>query len=476
MRPIIGVLLVAMHTALPLQAGELGELGDPGDAGDRGEPSEPAPRPNFVVILADDLRWNALGFMGDPIVRTPNLDRLAAQGVVFRNSFVTTSICAVSRASILSGQYARRHGIHDFATPFGQAEWAQTYPALLRRAGYRAGFIGKFGVGKDVTPMAAAFDYWRGLPGQAGPFFDPNDPTRTHATARFGGQALEFLAAGKPEEPFCLSVSFSAPHARDGQPREYPPDPRDEPLYADATIPVPRTASEEAFRRLPEFVQKSEGRRRWERRFYTPEMFQRVTKDYFRLITGLDREVGRIVAALQERGLARNTVIVFTSDNGYFLGERGMADKWLPYEESIRVPLVIFDPRVPAPAARKADALALNIDLAPTLLDLAGLPAPARMQGRSLRPLLQTANAPADWPRDFFYEHLTAPKIIPSSEGVRTERWKYFRWLNVEPVVEELYDLRLDPQETANLAGNPSHAQTLAELRRRWQLLREQLK
>src|SRR5207249_9336387 len=143
-----------------------------------------------------------------------------------------------------SGQYARRHGINDFATPFTPEKWAQTYPALLRQAGYRTGFIGKFGVGnnKAVAAMAKHFDYWRGLPGQAGPFFDPKDPTHTHATARFGEQALEFLRGCKPGKPFCLSLSFSAPHARDGDLREFPPDPRDEKLYVGRTLPVPKTA------------------------------------------------------------------------------------------------------------------------------------------------------------------------------------------------------------------------------------------
>jgi arylsulfatase A-like enzyme len=441
--------------------------------------AEPAGRPNIVFILADDLRWNALGCMGDPIVKTPNIDRLAERGTLFRNAFVTTSICAVSRATLFSGQYARRHGINDFVTPFTAAAWAQTYPALLRAAGYRTGFVGKFGVGdqKAIEAMAKEFDYWRGLPGQAGLFFARNDPTRTHATARFGEQALEFLRGCPPGQPFCLSVSFSAPHARDNQPREYPPDLRDEGLYADATVPVPKLATDAAFKRLPEVAQKSEGRRRWERRFTTPESFQRIVKDYYRLITGLDREVGRIVAALTERGVAENTAIVFTSDNGYFLGERGMADKWLPYEESIRVPLIVADPRTPPEArGRKVDALALNIDVAPTFLDLAGLPVPAGMQGRSLVPLVRAGAPPADWRTEFFYEHLALTHIIPPTEGVRTERWMYFRWLSTNPVIEELYDVRADPLEEHDLAADPAHARTLAELRGRWAALREQVK
>ena len=340
------------------------------------------PRPNFVFILTDDLRWNTLGCMGDKVVQTPNIDRLAARGVLFRNSFVATSICCVSRASILTGQHERRHGIGDFRKPLTPAQWAETYPALLRQAGYRTGFIGKFGVGDApaIAAKAADFDYWRGLPGQAGEFFiDPTDPTHTHATAKFGDEALEFLKGCDAKKPFCLSLSFNAPHARDGKPREFQPDLRDEKLYADATISYPPTANEQFFKLLPDFVQRSEGRRRWEHRFATDAMFQRTMRDYDRLVTGIDREVGRIVDALAARKLADNTLIIFTSDNGWFAGDRQLADKWLMYEESIRVPLVIFDPRLqPTQRGRTVDAITLNTDFAPTLLDMAGLPIPPR--------------------------------------------------------------------------------------------------
>jgi len=413
--------------------------------------------------------------MGDKIIQTPNMDRLAADGTLFRNCFVTTSICCCSRASILSGQYTRRHGIGDFNTPFSAEAWKQTYPALLRKHGYRTGFIGKFGVGngKAIAAMDKEFDFWRGLPGQAGPFFEKGDPR--HKTARFGDEALEFLAACRPEQPFCLSVSFSAPHARDGDRREFPPDARDEKLYADATIPVPKTATDEFYKRLPEFARNLEGRKRWERRFATPEAFQRTVKDYYRLITGIDREVGRIRDALAQHKLADNTVILFASDNGFFLGERGMADKWLMYEESIRVPLIVFDPRLAKDARGKSvDALALNIDLAPTFLDVAGLAIPERMQGKSLMPLL--GGQPRAWRSDFFYEHHFGEKIIPPTEGVRTERWKYLRWTSSDPVIEELYDLKADPLEEKDLAKVAEHQKTLEALRSRWAALREQSK
>jgi arylsulfatase A-like enzyme len=421
--------------------------------------------PNILFLLADDLRWDALGCTGNPVAKTPHIDALAARGVTFKNAFVTTAICAVSRASILSGQYARRHGITDFKTPFSPAAFARTYPALFRAAGYRTGFIGKYGVGNAMPEKE--FDYWRGFPGQ-GRYLDRNQP---HLTAKMGDQALEFLA-GDPTKPFCLSVSFKAPHAQDGAPREFPPDPRDENLYADATVPVPRTADPKFFAALPKFVQESEGRARWKRRYDTPERFQQTARDYFRLVTGIDREVGRILDDLRTRGLADNTLVVFTSDNGFFLGERGMADKWLMYEPSIRVPLIVAGPTVNG--GQSVEPMALNIDLAPTLLDYAGLPVPQGVHGRSLRPLLN-GQPPGDWRADFYYEHHTMPAKLPPSEGVRSERWKYLRWVGPEPAVEELYDLQADPQEEHNLVTEAGHAATLERLRRRWENLRKEL-
>jgi arylsulfatase A-like enzyme len=453
---------------------------------------EKTKRPNFVFILVDDLRWNALGCMGDKIVKTPNIDKLAARGVIFDNAFVTTSICAVSRASILTGQWQRRHGINNFALGLNGDAWAKTYPALLRAAGYRTGFIGKFGVGSaaEVGKKADFFDYWRGLPGQGGTFFiDKNDPTRTHKTAQMGNEALEFLKGCKPDTPFCLSISFNAVHARDGQAREYEPDPRDEDLYADVEIPIPKLATQEAFERLPEFVKTSEARRRWKARFANPEMFQKTLRDYYRLITGVDREVGRIVAGLAEQGLTDNTIIFFTADNGYFLGDRGLADKWFLYEESVRVSCIVCDPRAtsgkaapspPTPLPKterggKEKAMVLNVDFAPTMLDMAGVPVPKTMQGRSLAPIL-SGKTPADWRTEFFYEHHTAAKIIPQSEGVRSERWSYIRWIAAEPVVEELYDLTKDALQERNLAADAAHAKTLAEMRGKWQKWSQGLK
>jgi arylsulfatase A-like enzyme len=435
----------------------------------RAQTDAPAPpRPNFIFVVIDDLRWDAPGFMGNTLVQTPHLDALAAGGVVFEKSFVTTSICAVSRASFFTGQWMTRHGITDFATGLSETQWADSYPVRLRDTGYRTGFVGKFGVGAAGAIKAAEgyFDFWRGEPGQGSPdFIDPADPTRTHQTARLGSHALEFVASAVADRPFCLSISFTAVHARDGRPREFQPDDRDESLYADTEFPTPRTATDEAFRRLPEAVRRSEGRTRWQRRFATPEMAQSIVRDYFRLLTGVDREIGRLREALAARGLADRTVIVVTGDNGFALGDRGLADKWFMWEEDIRVPTLIFDPRLAqAQRGRRVPALTLNVDFAPTLLDLAGAAVPAGMQGRSLSPWLR-GETPADWRREFYYEHVTLPQLIPPCEGVRTENWKFIRWTAGAPGSEELYDLDADPFEEHNLAGDVAHAATVETLR-----------
>ena len=438
-----------------------------------------AERPNVLFLLVDDWRWDAVGCMGNKIVKTPHIDGLAKDGVLFKNAFVTTSICSVSRASILTGQWERRHGIVDFATGLTPEQWTETYPGLMRKAGYRTGFVGKYGVGNpQVTAAKAAdFDYWKGQPGQGTKFFiEPNDPTRKHATARYGDQALEFIEGVKVGQPFCLSVSFSAVHARDGQPREYEPDPRDEELYKDVEIPMSPLATEEAFAKVPEFVKTSEGRRRWEWRFSEPAKAQGILKDYYRLITGVDRELGRIREALQAKGLAENTVIIITGDNGYALGDRGMADKWFMWEEDIRVACVVFDPRLAKEQrGKQVEAITLNVDLAPTMLEMAGIAMPQKVQGRSLVSILK-GEKPTDWRTEFFYEHHSVPKKIPQVEGVRTERWKYIRWIASEPLVEELYDLEKDPLEQTNLVAAKEHQVKLDELRGKWKNYEEKLR
>lgn len=429
----------------------------------------PRRRPNIVFLLTDDQRWDSLGCMGNRIIQTPNVDRLARDGVVFENNFVTTAICMTSRACIFTGLMERSHGISSFATPFTPEQMALTYPALLRKAGYRTGFIGKYGVGKGLP--SGAFDYFEAFPGQ-GHYFPPN--SKDHLTRIQERQCLEFLDGCSKDQPFALSVSFKAPHVQDQDPRQFLYDPADEAMYRDVEIPVPPTATEAHYRALPPFLHDSEGRRRWEMQFKTPEMYQRSVKGYYRLISEVDRAVGAVVDALAKRGDLDNTLIVYTGDNGYFLGEHGLSHKWYLYEESIRTPLVIWDPRLPkAQRGRRRKEMSLNIDIAPTLLRAAGIEPPPGMQGRDLTPLLR--GQAAGWRKEWFYSHLFEHPRIPPSEGVRDERFSYIRWIAEKPEYEQLFDHVADPHNTKNLAGDPRHKVTLEKMRARWKAWRDGL-
>lgn len=416
-------------------------------------------KPNILFLLTDDQRWDSLGCMGNPIVQTPNLDGLAKDGLLFENNFVTTAICCTSRATLFTGRYGSTMDLHRFDKALPGEAWQTSYPMLLRQSGYRTGFVGKFGIG-DPLP-SADFDYWEGFPGQ-GSFYEKEIFEGKHLTQVMTESACRFLESSGADQPFCLSVSYKAPHSNPEFPdRIFPPDKRDLDLYKDVVFPTPKTGDESHRQRLPEFIRESEGRIRRQNWFKDE---QETTRDYFRLITGVDRSVGDILDVLREKGLEENTVIVFTSDNGYFLGEKGFEGKWFMYEESIRTPLLIRDPRLPANLrGRREKRMSLNLDMAPTLLGLAGISAPPAMKGQSLVPLLQGEQP--TWRSEWFYEHLFPHPKIPRSEGVRTEKWKYIRYLDIEPVYEELYNLETDPHEEYNLAGDQSYHSRLEELR-----------
>ncbi|MBI2422299.1 MAG: sulfatase [Candidatus Hydrogenedentes bacterium] len=437
--------------------------------------AQPA-RPNIVFLLTDDQRADTLGCAGNAIIQTPNIDGLAAEGTRFQNAFVTTAICMVSRASILSGLYKGTHGIDRFDQSFIPAQFAETYPVRLRGAGYYTGFIGKWGVGNEMPEQA--FDVWNGFPGQ-GVYFHERNGEQVHVTNLMAEQAEAFIAEAPAEQPFCLSISFKAPHTQDEDPRQFLYDPALESLYANVELPYAETATDAFFQALPAFIQNSEGRVRWKRRFATPEMYQTMTKGYYRLIAGVDLAVARVIAALEARGLRENTVIVFSSDNGFYLGERGLAGKWLMHEESIRVPLIIVDPRLPkAQRGQVRSDIALNIDLAPTVLDYAGLKPAPQMQGRSLRPLVEGAT-PA-WRTEFYYEHHFASAegggvYIPATEGVWTPAWKYIAYPGADGAMkhEEFYRLAADPHETKNLINAEASQPRVAAFRKQWAVWRD---
>ncbi len=450
-----------------------------------------AERPNIIMLLTDDQRWDTLGCMGNRVIKTPNVDRLAAGGVVFDNVFVTTSICMTNRACIFTGQYAARHGVINFRTQFTPEQLSQTYPGRLKTAGYHLGFIGKWGVGR---PPEDLFDYNQGWPGQ-NKYLNIKDGKFRHLTSIMSDQAIEFLDSTPSDKPFSLSISFKAPHCQDGPPKntldnpklpqfkglyeKHPSqffyDPRLAGLYADVTIPPAPLSDPAFFDSLPEFLRESENRIRWKIRFPNPEQHQETVKAYYRLITGVDRVVGRIVKKLEEKGLAKNTIILYHGDNGFYLGERGFAGKWYPHEVSLRVPLVIYDPRLPAAQrGTRREQTALSIDLAPTILAMADVEIPKRMQGENLVPLLEGKSP--DWRTEFFYEHLFEHKTIPRNEGVRDQRYKYIRFIDSDPLHEELYDLKIDPDEANNLVARPEHGKTLELMRNKWAAWHEKAK
>lgn len=418
-------------------------------------------RPSFLVLVSDDQRADTLGCAGNPVVRTPHVDALAAAGTLFENAFVTTSVCPSSRASILTGQYTRRHGVWDFRTPLTRAALAESYPGRLRVAGYRTGFVGKWGLAPPLP--REAFDVFAGFAGQ-GRYWQGEGADRRYLTDLLVGEAGAFLESTPSGQPFCLSVSFKAPHG----PWLWP-HPRLAELYRDATPALAPTASLEAAATLPGFLRDSLAGNRASEWLGDREALRERIRGYYRLISGVDQAVGALVEALDRVGRADDTVIVYTSDNGFMLGEHGLVGKWVMYEPSIRVPLVVRDPSLPKTLrGRRVDAMVLNLDVAPTLLELAGLSVTPSMQGRSLAPLLR--GTPVTWREDWFYEHDLHPGegYLPSIEGVRTRDWKYVTYLDERSDREALFDLRGDPDERSDLSGRPEHAATLERLRARW--------
>ena len=426
---------------------------------------------NVVVLYADDWRHDTLGSAGHPVVKTPRLDDLARRGVRFTHACVTTAICGVSRASLFTGQWMSRHGnraFDAFETP-----WSETYPGLLRAHGYHVGLFGKWHCGAFPQAEFDAGSAYGGTHWQPEP-----DGGQIHVTRKNERDALAFLRGRPKDRPFCLTLSFFATHAEDEHPKQYLPQPESQALYAEDAIPIPATAGEEHYRRLPEFLvsEKNEGRIRWHWRFDTPEKYQAFMKNYYRLATEVDAACGAVVDELDRQGLLDTTLVIFTTDNGYLHGEHGLADKWYPFEESIRVPLIVVDPRMPAAERGAAnDALALNVDLAATILAAAGVSAPPRMQGRDLAPLYlggSPAGMRPPWRTEFFYEHPTITNIerIPSSEALVRKDIKYIVWPDYGR--EQLFDLVQDPGETTDVIADPAYAERLEQLRERFARLK----
>jgi arylsulfatase A-like enzyme len=498
----------------------------------RGHPShaQSGPdRPNIVFIFSDDHAVQALGAYEDRLSHldpTPEIDRLAEGGMLFRNAFVANSICAPSRATILSGQHSHINGVRTNGRSDSLAASVQTFPELLRDAEYQTAMIGKWHLKSDPQ----GFDYWEVLPGQ-GVYYNPTF-LRASDTTHYTGyvseiitdRAVRWLREGRNEEaPFLLMYQHKAPH------RNWQPGPDHLTTYDDVTVPAPRTLFYDytglsapavmqemeistdlrwgwdlKLRVAPESGDSTAWQDRLTDRF-TPEQraawaaaygpkneafhedyrndnlqgrdltrwkYQRYIKDYLRSIRSMDDQIGRLLDELDRQGLSDETIVVYASDQGFFLGEKGWFDKRWMYEESLQMPLLVRWPGVVDPGS-ESTALVQNLDLAQTFLDAAGVEAPDTMQGRSLTPLLRGAR-PDDWRESIYYHYYEYPAVhsVMRHEGIRTERYKLINHYWADQWA--LFDLRNDPRELNNVYGHPDYAEVTQRLKRELQQLKTQ--
>ncbi len=480
-------------------------------------------RPNILFIMTDDHAFQALSCYGSRINQTPNLDRIANEGMRFNRSFCTNSICAPSRAVLLTGKYSHVNGQIDNIVTFDGSQ--ETFPKLLQQAGYQTAVIGKWHLKSDPT----GFDYWNVLPDQ-GAYYNPDFITMGerkryigYATDLITDFSLEWLEQRDPNKPFCLLLHHKAPH------RNWMPNTKHLTLYDDVEIPLPETFDDDyntrsdAARQQEMTITKHmelaydlkvpaeggesnlkgldlnfyrdlqrmtpEQRQAWDAA-YEPKneafkkanlqgkdldnwKYQRYIKDYLRCVAAVDENVGRVLDYLEKNGLAENTIVVYTSDQGFYLGEHGWFDKRFMYEESLRLPLLVRYPQEIKKGAVNED-MVLNLDFAPTFLDYAGVKIPKNMQGRSLRKVL-VGKTPKDWREAIYYHYYEYPAwhMVKRHYGIRTERYKLIHfYYNID--AWEFYDLQTDPHELSNRYDDPAYQKIIPQLKAQLEKLRKQ--
>jgi len=464
-------------------------------------------RPNILFIMTDDHASHAMSCYGSKINKTPNLDRIAKEGMLFKNSFCTNSICAPCRAVIQTGKYSHINGVIDNRQKFDGSQ--QTFPKLLQNAGYETAMIGKWHLKTDPT----GFDYWNVLPGQ-GTYYNPamkemgqKRKYSGYTTDILTDHALKWLRERTSEKPFCLMYQHKAPH------RSWEPGPKYLTMYDDVKIPEPvnlfddysnrgraakeqdmsieKTMTERDLKLVPPRNLTAEQKELWDAA-YEPKneafrkanlkgkdlvrwKYQRYIKDYLRCIASVDENVGRVLDYLDQTGLAKNTVVFYTSDQGFYLGDHGWFDKRFMYEESLRMPLLVRYPQEVKAGSINND-IVLNLDFGETFLDFAGVPTPPDMQGRSLRKILQ-GKTPRDWRKSMYYHYYEYPAVhsVKRHYGIRTKRYKLIHFYN--DIDEwELYDLKKDPKEMKNIYNEPVNSRLITELKAELKLLRKKYK
>jgi len=466
----------------------------------------PAERPNIIFIMTDDHAAQALSCYGSRINKTPNMDRIAKEGMRFENCFCTNSICAPSRAVILTGKYSHINGKIDNKLPKFDGR-QQTFSKLLQQAGYQTAMIGKWHLRSDPT----GFDYWNVLPGQ-GDYYNPTliemGKKKKHdgyVTDIITDISLDWLKSRSGDKPFCLMCHHKAPH------RSWYPGPNHLAMYDGQTIPEPETlfddystrtaAAHEQEMTIEKHLNKHDLKlvapkglnktqlAAWNKA-YKPKnekfrranlsgkelvrwKYQRYIKDYLRCVASVDDNIGRMLDYLDASGLAENTIVVYTSDQGFYLGEHGWFDKRFMYRESLRSPLLVRYPKA-IKAGSVSKEMVLNLDYAETFLDYAGVPVPGDMQGESFRPVLE-GKTPRNWRKSMYYHYYEFPGAhqVKRHYGVRTKRYKLIHFY-YDIDAWELYDLEKDPTEVNNVYDNPAYAEIVVELKAELAKLRKQ--
>lgn len=420
--------------------------------------AQAATRPNIVFILIDDLRFNALHCTGHPFAETPHIDRLAQAGAIFNKAYVAIPLCSPSRASFLTGRYAHAHGVTHNGDSARLSHSLVTFPKLLQEAGYATAYIGKIHMGTDPSPRPG-IDRWVSFRGQ-GIYNDPPlnvDGREVRATGYMtdilSGHAAEFIRRNHGGKPFCLTLAHKAVHG------PFTPAERHKALYSNQ--PVTRGPNhEDTLQDKPAMIREVNGQPAVTPRGGTGD---EVIRNQLRCLKSIDDGVGDILKALDETGQTANTLIVFTSDNGYFWGDHGLGDKRWAFEESIRIPMIAAWPGRIKPASTISQPV-LSLDLAPTFLAAAGLTPPAAMHGRTLLPLF--AGKTGGWRKTILTEYFAEKNFpkTPSWQAVQDARWKYVHYTDIENS-DELYDLTADPHELRNRARDPKAARELARLK-----------